>query len=154
MIPAFCKKRPQTLFQQARRRRDLIDSFVDALVGRGEDVSSPVLLAQVRAAAELVVACEMCRAALLNGQPTNMHELLRLEGCASRAIRALGLRIEDRTGPPRGLERARRRWAQQQETTKQQNSKAAKSKAERREMKPHAKRERPPGHDKAQTESD
>jgi hypothetical protein len=117
--PAFLPKAPPSLFQQARRRRDLIDSFLAELAERGEDVGSPLVLMQVRTAAELVTAAEMQRALLLNGEATvNMHELLRLEGCASRAIARLGLRVEDRTGPPRGLERARQRWAQQQETSK------------------------------------
>jgi hypothetical protein len=118
------------LWAQARRRRDLVDSFLAEL--GGADVLSAVTLMQVRRAAELICASEMLRASLLNGQAVNVHELLRMEGCASRAIRGLGLRLEARTGPPRGLERARRRWAQQ-ETTK---TKAAK--ATRRERKPHA----------------
>jgi hypothetical protein len=151
----FLPKEQPSLFQQARRRRDLIDSFLAGLVERGEDTSSPVLLAQVRAAAELVVACEMCRAALLNGQAVNMEQLLRLEGCSARAIRALGLRVEDRAGqPPRGLERARARWAQQESKPENNKTKAA-TKAGRRGVKPsqQRRRERPP-RDQTQIETD
>jgi hypothetical protein len=145
--PGFLPKQPPGLFASARRRRDLVDGFLHEL--GGADQLSPVVLMQVRRAAELICASEMLRASLLNGQAVNVHEWLRMEGCASRAIRGLGLRLESRTGPPRGLERARRRWAQQ-ETTKTTKTKAVK--ASRRGTKPSQRRERPPGHDPTQTD--
>jgi hypothetical protein len=110
--PAFLPKQPPGPFASARRRRDLVDGFLAEL--GGADQLSPVVLMQVRRAAELICASEMCRAALLNGQEVNVHELLRMEGCASRAIRGLGLKLESRTSPPGGLVRARQRWAQQE----------------------------------------
>ena len=83
---------------------------------------------------------------MLNGLPVDMNSLVRLEGHASRAVRELGLKIEK---PLPGLQRARARWDAQAQPS-ENNSKAAK--AVRRERKPHAKRERPPGHDKTQTD--
>jgi hypothetical protein len=72
-------------------------------------------------------------------------ELTKLVNIADRAVRRLGLKIEAASGPPRGLERARARWAQQE------SNKAAKA---ARRGKQSAKRERPPGHDPTQTETD
>jgi hypothetical protein len=48
----------------------------------------------VRRAAELQAMCEQARAAQLNGQPTDMLALVRLEGVAARAIRQLGIKVE------------------------------------------------------------
>ena len=141
--PGFLPKQTPGLFAQARRRRDLVEAFTAAL--GGEDALSAVAAMYVRRAAELLTMAEMARAAMLNGQPTDMLALVRLEGAASRAVRGLGLRTEP-ARPPRGLERARQRWAQQ-ETTK---TKAAK--AVHREKPP--QRERPRGHDPTQTETD
>jgi hypothetical protein len=65
----------------------------------------------VRKAAELTVMVEMARAGMLNGEPTDMLALVRLEGVAARAVRALGLKIEP--VPPkttRVLELRRQRW--------------------------------------------
>ncbi len=70
-------------------------------------------------------------------------ELTKLVNIADRAIR--GLKIEPASGPPRGLLRARARWAQQE--NKQESNKAAKA---ARRGKQSAKRERPPGHDPTQ----
>jgi hypothetical protein len=66
----------------------------------------------VRRAAELQAMCEMARANMLNGQPTDMLALVRLEGVAARAVRALGLKTEPPPAKARGLELARRRWAE------------------------------------------
>jgi hypothetical protein len=99
----------------------------------------------VRRAAELLTMAEMARAAMLNGQPTDMLALVRLEGAASRAVRVLGVKIEKL---PLGLQRARRaRWDAQV----QPENKAAQA---ARRGKQSAKRERPPGHDPTQTETD
>ena len=141
--PGFLPKQPPGLFASARRRRDLVDGFLHEL--GGADQLSPVVLMQVRRAAELICASEMLRASLLNGQAVNVHELLRMEGCASRAIRGLGLKLEARSGPPRGLERARQRMDAQ---ARSETTKAAK--AVRREKPP--QRERRPGHDPTQAD--
>jgi hypothetical protein len=62
--------------------------------------------------------CEMARANMLNGQPTDMLALVRLEGVASRAVRALGIKVEPPPAKARGLELARRRWAEDAERAK------------------------------------
>jgi hypothetical protein len=54
-----------TPLRQTRRRRDLIAMFVDALGGR--DAVTDLTLVTVRKAAELTVAAEAARAAVLNG---------------------------------------------------------------------------------------
>jgi hypothetical protein len=69
----------------------------------------------VRRAAELTTAAEMARANALNGVPTDMLALVRLERVASRAVRALGLKTEPPPAKARGLELARRRWAEEAE---------------------------------------
>jgi hypothetical protein len=142
---AFLPKRPPSLFAQARRRRDLVEAFIEAL--GGEDAMSPVVLMQIRRAAELVTGAELIRADMLNGLPVDMNSLVRLEGHASRAVLALGVKIEKKLP---SLARARARWDAQAQS---ENNKVAKA-ARRRETKPHAsslsKRERPPG-DKTQT---
>jgi hypothetical protein len=142
--PGFLPKRTPGPFAQARRRRDLVEAFTAAL--GGEDALSAVAAMYVRRAAELLTMAEMARAAMLNGQPTDMLALVRLEGAASRAVRMLGVKIKK---PLSGLQRARARWDAQAQPS-ENDSKAAK--AVRRETKPHAKRERPPGHDKTQTD--
>jgi hypothetical protein len=141
--PGFLPKQPPGLFASARRRRDLVDGFLAEL--GGVDQLSPVVLMAVRRAAELICASEMLRAALLNGQAVNVHELLRLEGVASRAVRGLGLRVEP-ARPPRGLELARRRWAQQETTKTKAATKAV------REKPPTRERERRPDDDEAQAD--
>jgi hypothetical protein len=68
--------------------------------------------AQVKKAAELTTAAEMARADALNGVPTDMLALVRLEGVAARAIRQLGIKLEPPPAKARGLELARARWAE------------------------------------------
>jgi hypothetical protein len=62
--------------------------------------------------------CEMARANMLNGEPADMLALVRLEGVAARAVKALGLRIEPPPARARGLELARQRWAEDAERAK------------------------------------
>ena len=126
-----------------RRRRDLVETFMAAL--GGPSVVNELTQVTVRKAAELVVLAEATRAGMLNGGVTDIVGLIRIEGEARRACRALGLKIEAASGPPRGLLRARARWAQQE--NKQESNKAAKA---ARRGKQSAKRERPPGHDPTQ----
>jgi hypothetical protein len=66
----------------------------------------------VRRAAELTTAVEMARADMITGVPTDMIALVRLEGVAARAVRVLGLKVEAAPKTPRGLQRARERWAE------------------------------------------
>jgi hypothetical protein len=133
--PGFLPARKPSLFAQARRRRDLVDAFTAAL--GGEDALSDVAAMYVRRAAELLTMAEMARAAMLNGQPTDMLALVRLEGAASRAVRLLGVKIEK---PLPGLQRARARW----------DAQAQPEKAAARRGKQSAKR--PPGHDQTQAD--
>jgi hypothetical protein len=84
--------------RQARRRRDLVRMFIEAL---GPDVSDLTLVA-VRKAAELVTAAEAARARVLNGGTSetdricaaDLDMLVKLEGEARRAVRALGLKLD------------------------------------------------------------
>jgi hypothetical protein len=108
--PNYIPKQPN-LRAQDRRRRDLITAFVNALGGR--DAVNDLAMLQVRRCAELQVACETTRADMLNGVPTDMLALVRLEGCAARAVRLLGLRVEPAPKPSGGLTIARARWEEQ-----------------------------------------
>jgi hypothetical protein len=107
--PKYIPKKPNPRAQD-RRRRDLVEAFVNALGGK--QVCSDLTLVAVRRAAELQAMCEMERANMLNGKPTDMLALVRLEGVASRAVRALGLKTEPPPAKARGLEIARQRWAE------------------------------------------
>jgi hypothetical protein len=103
------KLQPVSLFAQARRRRDLVQTFTAAL--GGPDAVSAVTAMQIKKAAELVSMCELARAGVLSGQPVDMLALIRLEGCATRAVRVLGIEKKPRGGAG-GLEIARARWAE------------------------------------------
>jgi hypothetical protein len=84
---------PPTPLRQTRRRRDLIRMFIAAL---GPDAGD-LALVTVRKAAELTVAAEAARARVLNGGTcaADLDMLVKLEGEARRAIRALGLKPLD-----------------------------------------------------------
>jgi hypothetical protein len=75
-----------------RRRRDLAQFFSDAL--GGSSAVTPVQITDIRRAAELTALAEEMRAqALREGTATiDMAALVRLEGAASRAVRALGIK--------------------------------------------------------------
>jgi hypothetical protein len=104
--PNYIPKRPN-LRAQDRRRRDLITAFVNALGGK--DAVNDLAMLQVRRCAELQAMCESARANMLNGEPTDMLALVRLEGVAARSLRLLGLKPSPaRAGG--GLQLARRRW--------------------------------------------
>jgi hypothetical protein len=85
---------PLTPLRQTRRRRDLIALFIDGLGGR--DAVTDLTLVTVRKAAELTVAAEAARAAVLAGGKcaADLDMLVKLEGEARRAVRALGLKID------------------------------------------------------------
>jgi hypothetical protein len=93
-----------------KRLRDLADAFAERL--GGWSALSVTTAAAVRRAAELVTAAEMARADMLNGQPTDMLALVRLEGVATRAVRALGLKVE-LPKSSRVSELRQRRWEEQ-----------------------------------------
>jgi hypothetical protein len=93
-----------------KRLRDLADAFAERL--GGWPALSVTAAGSVRRAAELQAMCEMARANMLNGQPTDMLALVRLEGVAARAIRQLGIKIEPPPAKARGLTLARARWAE------------------------------------------
>lgn len=92
--PAYLA-RDHTGLRQARRRRDLIRMFIAALPG-GPDAVTDLMLVGVRKAAELTVAAEAARAAVLNGGScaADLDMLVKLGGEARRATRALALRID------------------------------------------------------------
>jgi hypothetical protein len=77
----------------AKRRAALIRNFVDAL--GGDDNVTPLQLVDVRRASELTALAEEARTrALRDGSAAvDMSSLVRLEGMASRAQKALGLGI-------------------------------------------------------------
>jgi hypothetical protein len=122
------RQRPRLPIEaQARRVEELRRGFQRSLNRRPTLIEKAAML---RAAA-LVARAEA--AALDPAVPVG--ELTKLVNIADRAVRRLGLKIEAASGPPRGLERARARWAQQE------SNKAAKA---ARRGKQSAKRERPP----------
>ena len=79
--------------RQSRRRRDLVRMYIAAL---GPDAATDLALVTVRKAAELTVAAEAARAAVLAGGccAADLDMLVKLEGEARRAVRALGLKVE------------------------------------------------------------
>jgi len=84
---------------QGRRRRDLVTIFINAIGGRA--AASELQLVQIRKAAELTVAAETVRARVLVGDPAvNVADLVRLEGEARRAVRALGIKPQARAHVP------------------------------------------------------
>jgi hypothetical protein len=92
---------------QGRRIRDLYRDYSNAL---GKPAESAIQAA-VLAAAELMVAAEAARAALLAGAG-DIEQVVRLENLAARAVRRLGIRPGAAPKPPsirdyvRGLEPA------------------------------------------------
>ncbi len=75
---------------EQRRRRDLVAIYIDALGGRA--AVSEVQLVEVRKAAELTAAVEVVRARVLAGAEADLGALVKLEGEARRAVRALGIK--------------------------------------------------------------
>ena len=99
-----------------KRLRDLADAFAERL-GGWPALSVPTAAA-VRKAAELVALSEQMRRDALRNGCTDPDRLLRFEGVASRAVRQLGLRVEPALARARGLQRARERWAAQEQQAK------------------------------------
>jgi len=77
----------------ARRQRALANAFVVALGGLPR--VSALQMADVKRAAELIALAEACRARIMRdgaAAPAELTALTRLEGTASRAQRALGIK--------------------------------------------------------------
>jgi hypothetical protein len=99
---------------QNRRRRDIIAMLLAACDGTVSELG----MVEVRRAAELLVAAETARAAMLNGDVRlDLAGLVKLENAARRTmagLAAFGLKITKvSVGPSPGLAVARRRWAEQ-----------------------------------------
>jgi hypothetical protein len=108
----FVLRKPLTPFQAARRQRDLVEAFVNALGG----TVSELVGAQVRKCAELLTMAEGIRAGALGGTPQSSGDLMaliRIEGEARRTLRSLGIKVEAAPARARGLEIARQRWAEE-----------------------------------------
>jgi hypothetical protein len=100
---------------EGRRLLDLADAYAQAL--GGWPTLTELQAATVRRAAELVVLAEMAqRDALTGARDLAPEQISRLESCATRAVRALGLpeAEPERPRPPAGLAAARRRWRDQE----------------------------------------
>ena len=81
----------------------------------GPSVVNELTQVTVRKAAELVVLAEATRAAMLNGVLTDITALIRIEGEARRACRALGLKIEPVSKTAARVQELRHeRWAEQE----------------------------------------
>jgi hypothetical protein len=76
--------------QTGRRFEDLARGFVKALGGDESNLTEPQRAA-IRRAAELSTLAEQMRCQALRGEDVDRLALVRLEGQASRAVRALGI---------------------------------------------------------------
>lgn len=87
-----------------RRRRDLVSFFIAAL--GGPDRVTPVQLMDIRRAAELTALAEETRGrALCEGTGSvDLAALVRLEGAACRAVRALGVKSDAGAPKPPSIE--------------------------------------------------
>lgn len=86
----------------ARRQRALANAFVLAL-GGSERVSA-VQMTDIKRAAELMALAEATRSRVMRAGATSAGELtalIRLEGTAARAQRALGIKASDSAAPTR-----------------------------------------------------
>ena len=109
--PAHCRARisnkPHRMVidgrsQLGRRLQDLAESFAAQLGGWAG--MSDMLAANVRRAAELSTLAEQTRAEALRAGNVDPLALVRLEGAATRAVRALGLDRLNRDNDDRSLE--------------------------------------------------
>ena len=101
-----------TPFQAARRQRDLVEAFVNALGGSVTEL----VAVQVRKAAELLTMAEGIRAGALGGTPQSSGDLMaliRIEGEARRCLKTLGIKVEPAAKTSGGLTIARARWEEQ-----------------------------------------
>ena len=122
--PNYMPKVTPNRVAQNRRRRDLVAMLLDACGGSVSELG----MVEVRKAAELTVAAEVARAAMLNGDaPIDIAALTKLENVARRAMHGLaafGLKVAKvPAGPSPGLALARKRWAEQDRRTDGQAAK-------------------------------
>jgi hypothetical protein len=108
--PSFLPRKPLSPFQAARRQRDLVEAFVNALGGSVTEL----VAVQIRKCAELLTMAEGIRAGALGGTPQtsgDLMALIRIEGEARRCLKTL--KIEPAAKPSGGLTIARARWEEQ-----------------------------------------
>ena len=87
--PSFLPRKPLSPFQAARRQRDLVEAFVNALGGSVTEL----VAVQIRKCAELLTMAEGIRAGALGGTPQtsgDLMALIRIEGEARRCLKTLG----------------------------------------------------------------
>ena len=124
--PSFLPRKPLSPFQAARRQRDLVEAFVNALGGSVTEL----VAVQIRKCAELLTMAEGIRAGALGGTPQtsgDLMALIRIEGEARRCLKTLGIKVEPAPKPSGGLTIARARWEEQraQEKAKKAATEAA-----------------------------
>ena len=110
--PSFLPRKPLSPFQAARRQRDLVEAFVNALGGSVTEL----VAVQIRKCAELLTMAEGIRAGALGGTPQtsgDLMALIRIEGEARRCLKTLGIKVEPAPKPSGGLTIARQRWAEE-----------------------------------------
>jgi hypothetical protein len=110
--PSFLPRKPLSPFQAARRQRDLVEAFVNALGGSVTEL----VAVQIRKCAELLTMAEGIRAGALGGTPQtsgDLMALIRIEGEARRCLKTLGIKVEPAPARAGGLVLARQRWAEE-----------------------------------------
>ena len=88
--------------QLGRRLHDLAENFACQFGGWAG--MSDMMAANVRRAAELTALAEQTRAEALRDGNVDPLAVVRLEGAATRAVRALGLDRKRPEPPPSGIE--------------------------------------------------
>jgi len=73
----------------ARRVKELAAGYIAQLGGGDVDAAT---LAAVKKAAELVVVAEKLRGRALRGESIDLSEMVKVQGVADRAVRALGIK--------------------------------------------------------------
>jgi hypothetical protein len=121
--PSFLPRKPLSPFQAARRQRDLVAAFVNALGGSVTEL----VAYQIRKCAGLLTMAEGIRAGALGGTPQtsgDLMALIRIEGEARRCLKTLGIKTEPPPARARGLELARLRWAEDAERERKAKAEA------------------------------
>jgi hypothetical protein len=73
-----------------RRRKDLIDGYIETLGGRSS--VTPLQMVDIERAVALTLLAQETRAKALRGETVKIADLTRLEGAADRAVRRLGIK--------------------------------------------------------------
>jgi hypothetical protein len=82
-----------------RRRRELVNSYVQALGGR----VSPVQMVEIERCASLLILAEDMRAKAFRGENVSISDLSRLEGTCLRALQRLNLPTPGSAAPTQSL---------------------------------------------------